>query len=45
MCNLCFDDINLVKEDIFFVNLIKEDVYWLGFEWDGEERYLLNYFD
>lgn len=44
-CNLRFDDTNPAKEDISFVNSIKEDVHWLGFEWDGEERYSSNYFD
>ncbi|AEF03063.1 glutamine--tRNA ligase [Alteromonas naphthalenivorans] len=44
-CNLRFDDTNPAKEDITFVNSIKEDVKWLGFEWDGEERYSSNYFD
>lgn len=44
-CNLRFDDTNPAKEDIAFVNSIKEDVKWLGFEWDGEERYSSNYFD
>lgn len=45
MCNLCFDDMNLVKEDIEYVNFIQEDVCWLGFQWDGDVCYLLNYFD
>ncbi|MDO6565962.1 glutamine--tRNA ligase [Alteromonas sp. 1_MG-2023] len=44
-CNLRFDDTNPAKEDITFVNSIKEDVKWLGFKWDGEERYSSNYFD
>ncbi|GBL05377.1 glutamine--tRNA ligase [Glaciecola sp. KUL10] len=44
-CNLRFDDTNPEKEDIDYVNSIKEDVSWLGFEWDGEERYSSNYFD
>jgi len=44
-CNLRFDDTNPTKEDISFVNSIKEDVKWLGFEWNGEERYSSNYFD
>ncbi|GEA11195.1 glutamine--tRNA ligase [Alteromonas sp. KUL49] len=44
-CNLRFDDTNPAKEDISFVNAIKEDVSWLGFAWDGEERYSSNYFD
>lgn len=44
-CNLRFDDTNPAKEDISFVNSIKEDVKWLGFSWDGEERYSSKYFD
>jgi glutaminyl-tRNA synthetase len=44
-CNLRFDDTNPEKEDIDFVNSIKHDVSWLGFEWNGEERYSSNYFD
>jgi len=43
--NLRFDDTNPAKEDIDFVNSIKEDVSWLGFKWQGEERYSSNYFD
>lgn len=44
-CNLRFDDTNPDKEDIDFVNSIKNDVHWLGFEWNGEERYSSGYFD
>ena len=44
-CNLRFDDTNPEKEDIDYVNSIKEDVRWLGFNWNGEERYSSNYFD
>ena len=44
-CNLRFDDTNPEKEDIDFVNSIKHDVSWLGFEWNGKERYSSNYFD
>lgn len=44
-CNLRFDDTNPEKEDIDFVNSIKQDVSWLGFTWNGEERYSSNYFD
>jgi glutaminyl-tRNA synthetase len=44
-CNLRFDDTNPDKEDIDFVNSIKQDVSWLGFTWNGEERYSSNYFD
>lgn len=44
-CNLCFDDINLVKEDIEYVELIKNDVEWLGFYWFGNVCYFFDYFD
>jgi len=44
-CNLRFDDTNPEKEDIDYVNSIKHDVSWLGFEWNGKERYSSNYFD
>lgn len=44
-CNLRFDDTNPEKEDIDYVNSIKADVKWLGFEWDGQEKYSSNYFD
>ncbi len=44
-CNLRFDDTNPEKEDIDFVNSIKHDVSWLGFKWNGKERYSSNYFD
>lgn len=45
LCNLCFDDINLVKEDVEYVDFIKVDVEWLGFKWEGELCYVLDYFD
>lgn len=44
-CNLCFDDINPVKEDIEYVELIKNDVEWLGFYWFGNVCYFFDYFD
>ena len=44
-CNLRFDDTNPSKEDIEFINSIKDDVNWLGFEWNGDEKYSSNYFD
>ncbi|WP_100657182.1 glutamine--tRNA ligase [Alteromonas flava] len=44
-CNLRFDDTNPEKENIDYVNAIKNDVHWLGFEWDGKERYSSDYFD
>ncbi|MDL2314595.1 glutamine--tRNA ligase, partial [Desulfovibrio sp. OttesenSCG-928-C14] len=45
LCNLRFDDTNPVKEDTEYVEAIKNDVKWLGFEWNGPERYTSNYFD
>ncbi|MEM0911192.1 MAG: glutamine--tRNA ligase [Pseudomonadota bacterium] len=44
-CNLRFDDTNPEKEDIDFVNSIKHDVQWLGFQWQGKERYSSDYFE
>lgn len=44
-CNLRFDDTNPTKEDEAYVQAIKDDVKWLGFSWEGEERYASNYFD
>ncbi|MGQ8363906.1 glutamine--tRNA ligase [Glaciecola sp. 1036] len=44
-CNLRFDDTNPEKENIDFVNSIKNDVHWLGFQWNGKERYSSDYFD
>ena len=41
LCNLRFDDTNPEKEDINYVNSIKEDVQWLGFNWDGEIKLIL----
>ncbi len=43
-CNLRFDDTNPVKEDTEYVDSIKQDVEWLGFHWEGEERYASDYF-
>jgi len=45
LCNLRFDDTNPSKEDIEFVNSIKEDINWLGFKWNGKEKYSSNYFE
>ena len=42
--NLRFDDTNPVTEDTEYVNAIKRDVEWLGFKWEGEERYASDYF-
>ncbi|MDM7860711.1 glutamine--tRNA ligase [Alteromonas sp. ASW11-36] len=44
-CNLRFDDTNPEKENIDYVNAIKADVNWLGFTWDGDERYSSDYFE
>jgi len=44
-CNLRFDDTNPLAEDTEYVESIKEDVQWLGFQWDGPERYASDYFD
>ncbi len=43
-CNLRFDDTNPAKEETEYVEAIKADVRWLGFEWDGPERYASDYF-
>ena len=43
-CNLRFDDTNPVQEDTEYVDSIKQDVEWLGFRWEGEERYASDYF-
>lgn len=43
--NLRFDDTNPTKEDVEYVDSIKEDVRWLGFNWEGDERYASDYFD
>ncbi|MFC3120130.1 glutamine--tRNA ligase [Agaribacter flavus] len=44
-CNLRFDDTNPEKENIDYVNSIKQDVQWLGYQWEGKERYSSDYFD
>ncbi|MDR2928531.1 MAG: glutamine--tRNA ligase/YqeY domain fusion protein [Cytophagaceae bacterium] len=44
-CNLRFDDTNPVKEDVEYVDSIKEDVRWLGFNWQGDDKYASDYFD
>lgn len=43
-CNLRFDDTNPLKESMEYVSAIKEDVRWLGYEWEGKERYSSDYF-
>jgi glutaminyl-tRNA synthetase len=44
-CNLRFDDTNPTKEEVEYVESIKQDVRWLGFEWEGQEKYASDYFD
>lgn len=44
-CHLRFDDTNPLKEEQEFIDNIKADVKWLGFEWDGEEKYASDYFE
>jgi len=44
-CNLRFDDTNPERENIDYVKSIEQDVRWLGFQWDGKERYSSDYFD
>jgi len=43
--NLRFDDTNPAKEDVEYVDSIMEDIKWLGFEWEGEQKYASDYFD
>ncbi len=43
--NLRFDDTNPTKEDVEYVDSIKEDIKWLGFTWEGTERYASDYFE
>ncbi|MDR3073625.1 MAG: glutamine--tRNA ligase/YqeY domain fusion protein [Deltaproteobacteria bacterium] len=44
-CNLRFDDTNPVKEETEYVESIKQDVRWLGYAWEGADRYASDYFD
>lgn len=44
-CNLRFDDTNPLKESMEYVSAIKADVRWLGYEWEGKERYSSDYFE
>ena len=44
-CNLRFDDTNPEKEEDEYIQSIKQDVQWLGFTWNGQERFASNYFD
>ncbi len=43
-CNLRFDDTNPVKEEVEYVNSIKEDIKWLGFKWEGPDKYTSDIF-
>src|SRR5215510_10031255 len=43
-CNLRFDDTNPTKEEQEYVDSIKEMVQWLGFKWDGGDKYASDYF-
>ena len=43
-CNLRFDDTNPSKEKTEYVEAIKEDITWLGFSWDGETKFVSDYF-
>lgn len=45
LCNLRFDDTNPVKEEVEYVEAIKRDVAWLGFQWNGPERYASDYLE
>src|ERR1051326_4041870 len=44
-CNLRFDDMNPVTEDVEYVESIKADVRWLGFDWDDRLFYASDYFE
>ncbi|CAE7381787.1 glnS [Symbiodinium sp. CCMP2592] len=43
-CNLRFDDTNPESEKQEFIDSIQEDVRWMGFAWEGTERYASDYF-
>ncbi len=43
--NLRFDDTNPTKEDTEYVDSIKKDIQWLGYSWEGNERYTSDYFE
>ena len=43
--NLRLDDTNPTTEETHFVENIKKDIKWLGYEWEGEERYASDYFE
>jgi glutaminyl-tRNA synthetase len=42
--NLRLDDTNPTTEETHYVENIKKDLRWLGYEWEGEERYASDYF-
>ncbi len=44
-CNLRFDDTNPSAEEQEYVDSIKQDVQWLGFQWEGSEKYASDYFE
>ncbi len=44
-CHLRFDDTNPAKEEAAYIEAIKEDIKWLGFSWEGHERFASDYFD
>lgn len=43
-CNLRFDDTNPATEKQEYIDSIQADVRWMGFTWDGPERYASDYF-
>ncbi|KAA3623932.1 MAG: glutamine--tRNA ligase/YqeY domain fusion protein [Bacteroidetes bacterium] len=43
--NLRLDDTNPTTEETHYVENIKKDINWLGYEWEGEERYASDYFE
>ncbi|MEN0004484.1 MAG: glutamine--tRNA ligase/YqeY domain fusion protein [Bacteroidota bacterium] len=43
--NLRLDDTNPTTENTHFVENIKKDLRWLGYEWEGGERYASDYFE
>ena len=45
LCNLRFDDTNPLKEDVEYIEAIKKDIEWLGFAWNGKEKYSSDYFE
>jgi len=44
-CNLRFDDTNPSTEETEYVESIMADIRWLGFDWNGEDRYASDYFE